>query len=244
MATRLSIANAALTDLDEFELEFAPDEAQYSQQDFEEFGAADPGDRNATLVKHVYPQVRNSLLNAYPWTWLTETHSMGEQAVHGLDDDGNLDTTTGQYYNGPNSRPAWQGGQGDPSFPYCYRLTYPWVGSIRQVSFGSGPADTGWKVEGGWLFSTQAVETISDQRQTSEEAWPQLFVNAVILRLCYRMAFPITFDRDIQQGYKTMAAEALNDALRVDAQSHPAYVVRNLPFLEARLGGYRTHRTS
>ena len=210
MATRLSIANDALVELGQFPLEFAtPEDAAV----FGEAGIIDEEDTNQQRIKSIYPQVRNTMLNAHPWSWLTERHT-------------------------PQASPKPASDMSPEQFRYA--LTYPWVSSVRAV-FERGQPGTarpdGWEIRGGYLYSFFPIETIADQRQTAEEAWPQLFVTAVVLALAARLAMPILYDQDVARWYRQQAELALNDALRVDAQSTPALSIPVHTWLEARWNG-------
>lgn len=219
MASRLDIANAALIELGGFPLEFATpeDAAQFGDR-----GQADPEDIGQQRIAAIYPQVRNTFLNAHPWSWLAETHTPQGAPWPA---DGEVGAPA------PELRQKW---------PHRYSLTYPWVSSIREVYLKgreNRPDPFEWTVEGGYLLSRQEVSLIKDQRQTAEESWPQLAVTAMTLALAARLVMPVLYDQEAERSYMRKAELALNDAMRVDAQSQPASVVSHFELLEGRFSG-------
>lgn len=220
MATRLELINAALARLGEQALEF---ESAAAAAAFGDTGVVDPEDDLQRIAAAVYPQVRASLLNAHPWSWLTQRTRLIE-------------------------RPAVEG-EDSGSWPYRmrYRLPNPAVNSVRAVYKAvvtDLPTTTGWTVQGGWLYAEFEVAFIEDQRQVDEAVFPQLFQNALTLQLAAEMAMPVKEDLDTMRYYERLAEKALNDAMRVDAQSHPVATIPRFAWEEARLAdslGYRSH---
>lgn len=220
MATRLELINAALARLGEQELEF---ESAAAKAAFGDAGVVDPEDDLQRIAGAIYPQVRASLLNAHPWSWLTQrTRLVLRPAVEGEDAG------------------AW---------PYAnrYRLPNPSVNSVRAVftqASSDTPTTTGWKVEGGWLYTNVEIAFIEDQRQVDETVFPQLFQNALTLKLAAEMSLPIKEDLETMRYYERLAENALNDAMRVDAQSQPVKVIPRFDWEEARLAetySFRRH---
>ena len=212
MGTRLSNINAALAELREYPLEF---ESAAAAAAFGDQGVVDPEDDNQVITAAIYPQVRASLLNAYPWSWLTERQVLIAQPARG---DENAE--------------AWP-------YPNRYRLPNPSVGNLRAVYdklVSDRPRPDGWRVQGGYLYASFEVGYIEDQRQVDETVFPQLFENALILTLASRFAMPLIQDIDTMRIYAQLAERALRDAKRVDAQGHPAAVLPRFEWEEARQG--------
>ena len=220
MGTRLSIINAALADIDEQPLEF---ESAAAAAAFGDAGTIDPEDDLQRKAAAIYPQVRAALLNAYPWSWLTERY-----AVSTLPARAGEDAT------------AWP-------YPQRYRLPNPYVGNLRAVYdrlVPETPRPDGWSVQGGFLYARFDVGFIEDQRQVDETVFPQLFENALVLKLASRFAMAVKDDIDTMRIYAQMAAEALKDAKRVDAQGQPVKAIPRFEWEEARVAevfGYRRH---
>ena len=219
MASRLDIANAALIHLGSFPLEFATpaDAAAFGDR-----GVADPEDIGQQRIAAIYPQVRNTFLNAHPWSWLSETH-VPQAAPWPMDEEVGAPA--------PALREMW---------PHRYRLTYPWVGSVRAVWIMGQehrPDQFEWAIEGGFFLSRKEISLIKDQRQTSEESWPQLAVTAMTLALAAQLVMPVLYDQEAERSYMRKAELALNDAMRVDAQSQPSASVQHFELLEGRFSG-------
>lgn len=214
MATRLTIANAALADLGEDLLQFATPQAA---AEFTSGALIDPEDDIQARVAAIYPQVRSKMLAAHPWSWLSERASL--RAV-----------------------PAAQG-EDKTAWPYTYRYAVPnpFVGSIRAVydrveqQSESIARTNGWDVKGAYLYASFSPAFIESQVDTAEEAWPDLFTNAVTLLLTARLAMSIKEDLPTMNAYLREAKEALADAMRVDAQSHPVQVVQHFEWVESRV---------
>lgn len=216
MATRIGLINKALARLGEFPLEFADDDDRAA------FG--DPNvtyyeDDRAEMASLIYPEVRTTLLNAHPWSWLAERASLVKR-------ERQADETA-------EDEAAWP-------FPNRYRLRNQHIGAVRAV-FESGrvsqPRADAWTIQGGWLYADFEVAFVEYQRQISEEAFPDLFANAMIMALCAEFAMPIKDDLPTQARFRQLAELALNDAKRVDGQGHPIQVLPVFEWEEARLAG-------
>lgn len=212
MADRLSIVNAALADIGDYPMEFESEEAA---AEFTADGTIDPEDDTQRLVGSLYPQVKNTLLNAHPWSWLTARDMLVLSPAQGRD---NID--------------AW---------PYRHRYQQPRqrIGNIRAV-FDRAETDAvrvdGWVVQGAFIFASFNPAWIEYQRDVGEEAYPDLFVNALTLALTARLSFARTQDLDTLRVYERLAEAALNDASRVDGQSHPTFSLQKFDFIDARVG--------
>ena len=214
--------NASLAELGEQALEF---ESEAAAAAFGDTGVVDPEDDLQRITGAIYPQVRAELMIAHPWSWLKERQQLTER--------------------------PWQEGEPFPAstWPYSrrYRLPNPYIANIRAVydkNVGSTPRAEGWDVQSGYLYADFEVGYIEDQRDADETTWPQLFENAVVLALCARFAMPLKEDIETRRIYEQLAEKALNNATRVDAQSHPVAVIPRFDWEEARHGeffGVRSH---
>ena len=211
MATRLTIINAALAELGEQPLEFEDEAAAAA---FGDTGVVDPEDDLQRIVGAIYPQVRADLMNAHPWSWLTERAPLTELPAQ----------------QGENAT-AWP-------YPRRYRLPNPFIANVRAVYDATAtgrPRTTGWTVQSGYLYAAFTIGYVEDQRQVDETVFPQLFENALVLALVARFAMPIKEDLDTRRIYEGLAEKALNNAMRVDAQSHPVSTIPTFDWEEARL---------
>ena len=207
MATRLEIINAAL-------LELGEDVIQFEEDDLALNAIGTPVDDIGQMSLSTYPHIRDAFLNAHAWSWLTERVA--------------LERTT--------SEPS-------DSFPFRYEFTKPRpnIGNIRAVYDAADvnlghPNTTEWTLGERFLYAAFPEGWADVQRNVTEEAYPDLVVNALILTLCERWSVPITEDETITRMYRDKAAEALQNARRVDSQSQPTRRFTNFSYVQARLG--------
>lgn len=216
--------NAALAEIGEEQLYFATPQAA---ADYSRTGVADPEDDLQTRCSAIYPQVRAKLLNAYPWSWLAQRVQLVEV-------------------------PAAQG-EATGAWPWAHRYEMPvqHIASIRglyddsmQVSAGSGPRLNeapprveGWSVFGPYIYAGFNPAWAHIQGDVAEEAWPDLFENAMTMELTARLSLSIKEDLPTTRYYDQLAELALANAKRVDAQSQPNVAVRRFDWEEVRFQG-------
>ena len=239
MADRLSIINSALAELSQEPIEADPFDAVFAE------GGAEAGelptlleDETVLAVYRIYPQVKADLLNAHPWTWLEEQRQLtaaGEPAEGGVGHDRDAPGPNGYALSDPERA----------RFPFRYRWLkpHPEIGVIRAVYHGDTsrtgrPQVEGWRPEGAFVYTDFSPVTLVYQRVVSEEVWPQMFVNAMVLALAARLALPITYDIDTKRAIAQDAAAALSNAQRVDSQSHPPELISDFSFVQAHLTGF------
>ena len=247
MATFFSIANAALSELGEDPIEFAQDaEGRIDPATFDAFGQRigpdadfDPTDLVVRTVSDIYPQVRDELLNAHPWTWL-KTRSLLEEAPLTVSEGGapapSVVETPEQFDDrmalAESTRMAWP-------FDIRWHKPRPLIGNIRELHVGTPPRliTVGWDLVGRYVYTDERPVIAVYQGDTGEPAYPALFVNALTLKLAARLAWPLTQDNESQGRFDRMAMAALENAQRVDSQSHPVSGFKRFPAVSARYGG-------
>ena len=223
MADRLTIINAALSELGEEQLEFTG-----SPADFTTAGAIDPEDDLQVRCAALYPQVRALMLNAYPWSWLLQRAQLVEEPPPGYD----------PASGGTRVKP--------PEWPYLYRYAVPepHIESIRALFSESyrnaQPRVYGWEKVGLYIFADFLPAWCLYQRRVAEEAWPDLFVNAMTAKMAARLSMSLKEDIPTTRWFEQQAQAALAEAKRVDAQSHPSPAVEQFQWVEARIAGETT----
>ena len=219
MATFFGIVNASLAHLGEPPIESrddqdprgaAPDPTVFTQ--FE--GFLDPDDVVQSTVHSIYPQVRDELLNAYPWSWL-RTRARLDEAPLRPDEGG--DGTVGGVSDAALAAVT----RGDWPFPYRFHKPRPLIGNIREVHGGTPATNRtrGWEALGTYLYTEFRPVIAVYQGDVGEPAYPALFVTALSLRLAAALAWPLTQDNDAQRVFAQQAEMAVANAQRVDAQS-------------------------
>ena len=220
MADRLIMLNAALSELGEEPLYFATEQDRAA---FSVNGAFDPEDDLQARCAAIYPQVRSRLIVAYPWSWLSERRRL---VAAPLRSDLN-ETMDGWAY-----RNRWH--MPNPAIT-SIRALYDEPPSLQGGSYYQPPPrTTGWTVQGPFIFSAFAPAWAHYQGDTAEEAWPQLFENAMTTALMARLSMSLKEDLPTTRYFEQLAAQDLKDAKRVDAQSKPNPAIRTFEWEEAR----------
>ena len=213
MADRLGIMNAALLELGEDPLEEAAPIT----------GALDDaGDDIQARVGAIYPQVRDKMLYAHPWSWLSRRQQL-------------IEVPAGQ---GENVF-SWP-------FKYRYAVPDPDVRVIRAVWDRSDQIDhparvDGWRSDGPYIYADFRPAWIESLSNVDEAAWPRVFANAIIVALAARLSMSIKEDLPTTRYYEQLAERALSDAQRVDAQGHPAVEIQRFEWVDERISGGRFH---
>ena len=203
MANRMQIVNGALARIGEERVQALPVTEEERQN----------ADDLATDVADIYFTERDALLDATPWSWLTERYALPRD-------------------------PTYQG-EGK-AYPYRYVLRNPRVGSIRAIYDAEAaeiPRVEGWTRQGRHVLATFPAAWTDDQRQIAEEVFPNLFVLALTRRLAAELALQITEDVPTARYWDAKAGIALANAQGVDAQSKPPEAITDFPFVQARVSG-------
>ena len=172
----------------------------------------DADDTQASALT-IYDTVSDELLYGYPWSWSQEVSRVqltGDTSVEG----------TGYQY-------AWINPEGE-------------IGNLRAMY--DAPGDLAeprqdWTRRGATLLTEFTPAYAEYQRTVGENAWPALYVAALIPLLISRMAVLVVEDPDIGRHYERIHDKALKKALRSDSQAKPAQQIRRFGYIDARLGG-------
>lgn len=232
MATRPELINRALQELGERRVQ------NLSEIDID----GRPTTRRARIAASAYEGVKQSLLNAHAWSWLERRVRLSQppRALQ-LDRDGN--PIPNRYASLPGGQPRYAGNKyNQREFRYAFVLEDQ-KGGIRALytdnAAGSHPRTDRWAVRDGFLSADYPEVVVAYQEEKAEAVFPPLVENAMVLRLCQRMAPAFTEDPEAVRMFKGMADDALRDARRVDAQGQPPPRLTSFSYLEARIGGRR-----
>ena len=218
MADRLIMLNAALSELGEEQLYFATEQDRTA---FSVNGAFDPEDDLQARCAAIYPQVRAKMLVAYPWSWLSERRRLVKVPLQ-----------PGETMDTFPFRNRWA--MPNPASP-SIRGLYDEPASLRNGSFYQPPPRiTGWTVQGPYIYTDFDPAWCHYQGDTAEEAWPQLFENAMTTQLMARLSMSLKEDLPTTRYFQQLAKEDLRDAKRVDAQSKPNPKIRTFEWEDAR----------
>ena len=191
-------------------------------------GVFDPEDDLQARVGAIYPQVRAEMMASYPWSWLTARAELTQVPL--TEAEGRDDAALAMQV-----RRRWP-------YRYRYSVPNPAVGNVRAVYDNlqlSEPRarNDGWTVQGPALYAEFSPAWIEYQSDVAEEAWPQLFENAVTLKLAARLSMSLKEDLPTTRYYEQLAQLAHSDAKRVDAQSHPSRDLPQFDWVDARVSG-------
>ena len=218
MATLPDIKNAALSELGEV--------GTVSALVVDNELVVDPDVRQA--VDDIYPAVKNGLLYGYPWSWSLERRKL----------EGRMSEDEANPVVAANPALAqWR-------FKYRYPLlgSLPQIGQIRALydrnDEFSEPRVSGWSREGDFIFARYDEVWLEYQRDLDEEAFPELFVSALIPTLASRLCQLVIEDTQAAQDFRRVAAEATRVARMVDSQSKPPEQIPRLAYIRARFGGF------
>ena len=162
----------------------------------------------------IYDMVKDSLLSGHSWTWARRREAIsvtgGRQADH--NNLYQINKPSAQYIN------------------------------IRALYNGDEevPVTEGWYIEGDFIYAPFNTGYIEYTRNVDEEAFPPLFVEALVMKLCSQFAMPMLEDVQAAQLYERKSMMALREAQRVDSQSRPAQSVRNFSYTQAHFRGRST----
>ena len=228
MATRLQIINGALARLGEDRVQSLPATIEF-----------DPNaDDLASDVYDIYFTERDALLDATPWSWLTERYQLPASQRY-------VESTSGVFIRGPVP-PNETLAEGErftnkrQDEMREFQLRNPRVASVRAL-FDTQTAErsvtVGWTRQGQYIYANLEQAWVDDQRQVAEEVFPNLFVRALSLKLTAEMAMQITEDVPSARYWDQKAQAALQDAQRVDAQSKPAEGITDFEWRDFRISG-------
>ena len=175
---------------------------------------------NHQIAWTMYPGIRDAMLDAYPWSWQLKRRRLERTDMLRHD--------------------------AEPQ-PWKFNIPNPDIGTIRAVfqrQDDQYPQTTGWTLRERFLFAMFPELWADVLLNVSEEAFPALFVNALVLELAKRYSIPITEDEAFARLYDGQAEMALKAALRVDAQSRPAEGITDFSYVNARVQGQGYGRLS
>ena len=184
--------------------------------------AGDSEDPDAVAAGLIYPNVLSEILKAYTWRWATVRERL-QQAGTPLP-------------------------EGESLYRYTWGLPTEAQAQITGVYQGTFPRPTGWEerilaqgertgVEPGiYLLTSFPNVELEYQRDVQEENFPPLFQSALVLKLASRFALAIQGDDLIGTWYERQFQMAVQQALRVDAQSAVAARLSSFSWVESRVG--------
>ncbi len=171
---------------------------------------ADNTDR-ARIANHLYEPQRNAVLTAYPWTFATRRAALAQ-----------LSSPT----------PEWE-------FANAFQVPVDAL-FVREIN---SPKSV-WKVEansdGSLVVNTDlaSVSIVYTAKVEDPNRFSWTFTDALVSRLAWRMAFPITGDKVLAKELREAYFEVMQEARSVDSQQGSQDEIESDTLLDARADGF------
>ena len=175
------------------------------------------GTDESSVCDRLYPDIRDSTLVMYPWTFNTKKVQLA------------------QLLTPPGS--VWK---------YAYQLPGDKLANARAVydtaAVGATPRKD-WEIQGDQLLTNLPAVYIDYQYSLGEYAWPQYFVQLMKYMMSWHMALPITEQADRAAYWQRIAvgdpAENgrggfFRTAMNIDGQHNPVRVIDDYSLIAVR----------
>jgi hypothetical protein len=175
------------------------------------------GTDESSVCDRLYPDIRDSTLVMYPWTFNTKKIQLA------------------QLLTPPGS--VWK---------YAYQLPGDKLANPRAVydtaAVGASP-NKDWEIQGDQLLTNLPAVFINYQYSAGEFAWPQYFVQLMKYMMSWHLALPITEQSDRAQYWQGVAVGApaengrggyMRQAMNIDGQHNPVRVIEDYSLVAVR----------
>ena len=175
------------------------------------------GTDESSVCDRLYPDIRDSTLVMYPWTFNTKKIQLA------------------QLLTAPGS--VWR---------YAYQLPGDRLANPRAVydtaAIGAYPRKE-WEIQGDQLLTNLPAVFIDYQYSVGEFAWPQYFVQLMKYMMAWHLAMPITEQSDRAVYWQRVAvgdpAENgrggyMRTAMNIDGQGTPTRVIEDYSLIAVR----------
>jgi hypothetical protein len=175
------------------------------------------GTDESSVCDRLYPDIRDSTLVMYPWTFNTKKIQLA------------------QLLTPPGS--VWK---------YAYQLPGDKLANPRAVydtaAVGASP-NKDWEIQGDQLLTNLPAVFINYQYSAGEFAWPQYFVQLMKYMMSWHLALPITEQSDRAQYWQSVAVGApaengrggyFRQAMNIDGQHNPVRVIEDYSLVAVR----------
>lgn len=175
------------------------------------------GTDESSVCDRLYPDIRDSTLVMYPWTFNTKKIQLA------------------QLLTPPGS--VWK---------YAYQLPGDKLANPRAVydtaAVGAQP-NKDWEIQGDQLLTNLPAVFINYQYSAGEFAWPQYFVQLMKYMMAWHLALPITEQSDRAQYWQAVAVGApaengrggyFRQAMNIDGQHNPVRVIEDYSLVAVR----------
>jgi len=175
------------------------------------------GTDESSVCDRLYPDIRDSTLVIYPWTFNTKKVQLA------------------QLLTAPTS--VWR---------YAYQLPGDRLANPRAVydtSAVGAPPRKDWEIQGDQLLTNLPAVYIDYQYSIGEFAWPQYFVQLMKYMMAWHLALPITEQSDRATYWQGVAVGApaengrggyFRQAMNIDGQHNPVRVIEDYSLVAVR----------
>lgn len=175
------------------------------------------GTDEASVCDRLYPDIRDSTLVMYPWSFNTKKIQLA------------------QLLTAPGS--VWR---------YAYQLPGDRLANPRAVYNSSAigsPVQKDWEIQGDQLLTNLTAVYIDYQYELAEFAFPKYFVQLLKYMLAWHLAEPITEQREKALYWQQIAVGSagengrggyLRTAMNIDGQGQPSRVIEDYSLIAVR----------
>ena len=162
------------------------------------------GSAESEIAGMLFPQVRDALLSAYPWSFAS-----GQIALDQL-----VTTPVADY-------------------SYAYALPNDFLRALSAGS-GSRGRGLNYRISGGALHTNASNVVLSYVFRPDEEAFPPYFDQALITRLAAEFSIPVTESTSRAESLFNMADREFQRARQVDAQQDSPNRIEDFTLVDVR----------
>jgi hypothetical protein len=165
-------------------------------------------DSNAVLVNRFYPSERDALLRSHRWNCAITTANLASLVGTPIID--------------------WQYKFTLPTDPYCLRLL-----DVRTVT---GDIKLDFAIQGRELLTEESTVDITYiQRLEDTTLYDSLLYQALVFRMAWKLAFPITRSSTVLQQMAQLYDAVVRDARGVDSQEGTPEIIETTTLTDLRL---------
>ncbi len=162
------------------------------------------GSAESEIASNLFPQVRDALLSAYPWSFASAQIALDQLASSPIAD-----------------------------YAYAYALPNDFLRALSAGS-GSRGRGLNYRISGGALHTDAPDVILSYIYRPEEEAFPPYFDQALITRLAAEFCIPVTESTSRAESLYNMAEKEFQRARQIDAQQDTPNRIEDFTLVDVR----------
>ena len=171
----------------------------------------------ASVCDRLYPDIRDSVLTTYAWTFNTKKVKLA------------------RMISTPSS--VWR---------YVYQLPGDRLGTVRAAYASpapNSPPNKDWEIQGDKLLTNLPAVYLDYQYSVGEFAMPQYFVQLLKYMMAWHLAMPVTEQSDRASYWQGVAVGGPNEngrggymrtAMNIDGQGQPTRIIEDYTLIAVR----------